>query len=75
MAWSRRCLESGLEGVREIEDSPENVQASSCEGNDGLVVAFTLASLALRLSSTRGTPRGLFGRCGSIAFHSRLVSS
>ena len=29
-----------------MEDGPEDVHAPSCEGDDGLVVAFTLASLA-----------------------------
>ena len=47
MAQSRGCLESGLKGVRELRNSPEDAHAPSCEGNDGLVVAFPLASLAL----------------------------
>src|SRR5271156_6782318 len=46
MGQSRRFLESGLEGRSGMEDGPEYVHAPSCEGNDGLVVAFTLASLA-----------------------------
>src|SRR5580704_13367536 len=46
MAQSRGCFESGLERRAGIEDGPEYVDAPSCEGNDGLVVAFTLASLA-----------------------------
>ena len=46
MAQSRGCFESGLEGRAGMEDGPEDVHAPSCEGDDGLVVAFTLASLA-----------------------------
>src|SRR5208337_5158406 len=54
MAQSRGCLESGLERRAGIEDGPEYVHAPSCEGNDGLVVTFTLASLAFVEGSAVG---------------------
>jgi len=46
MARSSGCFESGLEGRPGVDDGPEHVHAAACEGDDGLVVAFSLAPLA-----------------------------
>ena len=47
MAQSTDCFESALERRSAVNDGPEHVDVSACEGNDGLMVAFSLAPLAV----------------------------
>src|SRR6266851_5645826 len=47
MGVSSGCFESGLEGLSGSEDGPEYIDASASESDDGLMVSFSLASLAV----------------------------
>lgn len=47
MGQSTGCFEVKLKGRPGRKDSPKYVYAASCEGDDGLVVAFSLASFAV----------------------------
>ena len=47
MRASSRFVVAGLEGRPGMEDGPEDVHSSSSEGDDGGVVAFALAALAV----------------------------
>ena len=47
MGQSSGCFEIRLKGHAGMEDGPEHVHAASCEGDDGFVVAFPLASFAV----------------------------
>ena len=47
MAKSSGCFNSGLEGHSGLDDGPEDVYAASCESDDGLMMSFSLASLAV----------------------------
>jgi len=47
MGQSSGCFEARLKGRPGLNDSPEHVHAASCEGDDGLVAAFPLASFAV----------------------------
>jgi hypothetical protein len=47
MRRSRGCFEPGLEGGAGLEDGPEDIDAPAGQGDDGLMVAFSLAPLAV----------------------------
>jgi hypothetical protein len=56
MGVSSSCFESSFERLSGTEDSPEYIDASAGESDDGLVVAFSLAPLAIIESPASSCP-------------------
>ena len=59
--FSRESFHVFAEGLPVAEDGPEHVHASSREGDDGLVVAFSLGALAVIEGPAIGAPQGCEG--------------
>jgi len=47
MAESSGCFESGLEGCSRMEDGPEDVDTPAGQGDDGLMMVFSLAPFSI----------------------------
>jgi hypothetical protein len=68
MRASSDDIEVWLEGLPAVEHGPEDVDAPAGEGEDGLVMAFSMASLAVVEDAAVGVAEGTEGGLVEYAF-------